>query len=105
MRFPVEPFVIVTAVVADVIECAREKKFVDNGLTGAEIKLNDINDRAFKFFVRVSNKEDALKRFSNVQEIAANFNDEFAFITDLMSGREFDEKISGLDVKNSLRLL
>ena len=94
-----------SAVVADVIECAREKKFVDNGLTGAEIKLNDINDRAFKFFVRVSNKEDALKRFSNVQEIAANFNDEFAFITDLMSGREFDEKISGLDVKNSLRLL
>ena len=94
-----------SAVVADVIECAREQRFINNGLTGAEIKLNNIDDRAFKFFVRVSDKENALKKFSNVQEISCGFNDEFAFITDFITGREFEEKISGLSVKNKLRLL
>ena len=94
-----------SAVVADVIECARENKNIPNGLSPEILKLGDINNRSCKFFVRVNNKAKALENFNNITEIDCGFDDEFAFITEPMTGFEFDKKISDVGLKNKLRLL
>ena len=93
-----------SAVVSDVIELAHNlNKFIYNGLS---LELNnDIKaERKFKFLVRAAG-QDALSAFGNNITELESINSQCAFITEAMTGAEFDAKAAGLDIKNKIRIL
>ncbi len=86
-----------SAVVSDVVDCARHLgKTVMCFWDNKQVKLMDIADTKRKFFVRVeaAKKQDALAAFGSVEEINAGIAEEFAFVTDVMTEKTFNEKIS-----------
>ena len=86
-----------SAVVSDVVDCARHLgKTVMCFWDNKQVKLMDIADTERRFFVRVeaAKKQDALAAFGSVEEINAQVADEFAFVTDVMTEKTFNEKIS-----------
>ena len=84
-----------SAVVSDVIECARTLgrniPFIWND---EQASLADCKDSVRSFFVRVkdSSKDEAKSLFGDVTEVDAVAG-EYAFITSKMSERSFDDKI------------
>ena len=58
----------------------------------------DIADTKRRFFVRVeaTKKQDVLAAFGSVEEISAGISEEFAFVTDVMTEKTFNEKISAI---------
>ena len=84
-----------SAVVSDVIECARTLgrniPFIWND---EQASLADCKDSVRSFFVRVkdSSKDEAKSLFGDVTEVDAAAG-EYAFITSKMSERSFDDKI------------
>lgn len=86
-----------SAVVSDVVDCARHLgKTVMCFWDNKQVKLMDIADTKRRFFVRVeaAKKQDALAAFGSVEEINAQVAEEFAFVTDVMTEKAFNEKIS-----------
>ena len=86
-----------SAVVSDVVDCARHLgKTVMCFWDNKQVKLMDIADTERRFFVRVeaAKKQDALAAFGSVEEINAQVAEEFAFVTDVMTEKTFNEKIS-----------
>ncbi len=86
-----------SAVVSDVVDCARHLgKTVMCFWDNKQVKLMDIADTERRFFVRVeaAKKQDALAAFGSVEEINAGIAEEFAFVTDVMTEKTFNEKIS-----------
>ena len=86
-----------SAVVSDVVDCARHPgKTVMCFWDNTQVKLMDIADTQRRFFVRVeaAKKQDTLASFGSVKEIDAGIAEEFAFVTDVMTERTFNEKIS-----------
>lgn len=86
-----------SAVVSDVVDCARHLgKTVMCFWDNTQVKLMDIADTKRRFFVRVeaAKKHDALAAFGSVEEINAQVAEEFAFVTDVMTEKAFNEKIS-----------
>ncbi len=86
-----------SAVVSDVVDCARHLgKTVMCFWDNKQVKLMDIADTKRRFFVRVeaAKKQDALAAFGSVEEINAQVAEEFAFVTDVMTEKTFNEKIS-----------
>ncbi|SEQ02703.1 homoserine dehydrogenase [Lachnospiraceae bacterium RM5] len=89
-----------SAVVSDVVDAIRHLN--DNVYTEWEeekLELSDFDASEKKFFVRVENtagKEDEVKAsFGDVEIVKVDeFNDEFGFITSVMSEKEFNEKVS-----------
>ena len=87
-----------SAVVADVVDCARHLGKTVTCLWDEEvIRLKDYRDSSKKFFVRV--KEEGAKKveelFGNVEKIQV-LDGEFGFVTEVMTEREFANKAEQL---------
>ncbi|MGN0278633.1 MAG: homoserine dehydrogenase [Lachnospiraceae bacterium] len=85
-----------SAVVSDVVDCARHQGKTIMCFWDAEnVKVADIGDAKRKFFVRVKadQKEAAMKVFGSLAEVSVGIAEEFAFMTQVLSEKEFNEKI------------
>ena len=85
-----------SAVVSDVVDCARHQGksimcFWDN----ENIKVENVENSKRKFFVRVSadKKTEAMETFGSLAEVNVGIAEEFGFMTQVMSEKEFNEKI------------
>ena len=86
-----------SAVVSDVIDCARHMGKTIMCFWDAEnMELMDIADTKRRFFVRVTKsvKDKVIETFSNIEEVEPVEESEYAFITPVMSEKAFDEKIA-----------
>ena len=99
-----------SAVVADVVDILKHKgKHIEVNLNAEKAVLTSKDNAVRKFFVRVTEdlKDQALEVFGHNVEIieCEEVVGEFAFITDLTSEKDFEEKLWKLDsVKGYLRL-
>ena len=94
-----------SAVVADVIDCAKNiGKTLDCIWKEENIILNDYKECNRKFFVRValSDRGSILNRFGQVNEIRL-IDDEFAFITNLITEKEFMSRMK--EIHNVLSII
>ncbi|MCD7726432.1 MAG: homoserine dehydrogenase [Clostridiales bacterium] len=85
-----------SAVVSDVVDCARHQgKSIMCFWDEENVQVADIADAKRKFFVRVNagQKEAAIDAFHALAEVNVGIEEEFAFMTQEMSEREFEEKI------------
>ena len=99
-----------SAVVADVLECARSiGRHVPVCWSGEVMELADPYSESRQFFVRVdaSEKDLALSLFKAAQEVKAEgLEGEFAFVTEEQTEAEFERKAKALStLKNRIRLL
>lgn len=88
-----------SAVVSDVVDCARHPgKTIMCFWDDEDITLTDIADVKHRFFVRVSTlkKEEAISAFPSAAELNAEVDGEYAFVTDMMTEKEFDEKLAAI---------
>lgn len=88
-----------SAVVSDVVDCARHQgKTIMCFWDEDKVNLMDVADTKRSFFVRVSadKKEAAMDTFASIAEVNAGFAEEFAFVTEVMTEREFNEKIDAI---------
>ena len=86
-----------SAVVSDVIDCARHQgKTVMCFWDDENVKVSDIGEDKRKFFVRVKadKKEEAMKVFGALAEVNVGIAEEFAFMTQTMAEKDFDDKIA-----------
>ncbi|MCM1088505.1 MAG: homoserine dehydrogenase [Muribaculaceae bacterium] len=97
-----------SAVVSDVVDCARHPgKTIMCFWDDEEVQLTDIADTKKQFFVRVSadKKAQAKEAFGSLEEVDAGFSEEFAFITPVITEKEFDEKVGALGgIINRIRM-
>lgn len=85
-----------SAVVSDIVDCARHPgKTIMCFWDDENVKLTDIADVKHRFFVRLKaeQKEAAVKAFPIYKEINIEIEGEFAFVTDVMTERDFDGKL------------
>ncbi len=98
-----------SAVVSDVVDCARHPgKTVMCFWENEDVKVADIESDQGKFFVRVGNgqKEEALTVFGSLAEINVGIAEEFAFMTQVMTEKEFNDKIEKIGgCINRIRIL
>jgi homoserine dehydrogenase len=84
-----------SAVVSDVVDCARHQgKTIMCFWDTENVKISDIADAKYRYFVRTEagKKEAAMEAFGSLAEVSVGIAEEFAFTTELMSEREFNEK-------------
>ncbi len=99
-----------SAVVADVIDMTKHKgKHVEVNMNAERAQLTPKDNAVRRFFVRVpAELQDQAKEVfgANVEDVKRNsISNEFAFITDLISEKDFEEKLWKMDsVKGYLRL-
>ncbi len=90
-----------SAVVSDVIDCARHLgKVIMCFWDAEEAQLVSIDETSRKFFVRLTNAGEAKARelFGDINPVRVEWiEDEFAFITSEMKEKEFAEKFAQLD--------
>lgn len=98
-----------SAVVSDVVDCARHPgKTVMCFWENEDVKVADIETDQGKFFVRVKSeqKEEALTVFGSLAEINVGISEEFAFMTQVMTEKEFNDKIEKIGgYINRIRIL
>lgn len=98
-----------SAVVSDVVDCARHQgKTVMCFWENEDVKVVNIENDEGKFFVRVdSDKKDAaMEAFGALAEINVGIGKEFAFMTQVMTEREFNDKIEKIGgCINRIRIL
>ena len=85
-----------SAVVSDVVDCARHLgKTVMCFWENEDVRVADIETDQGKYFVRVDSgrREAVMEAFGALAEISVGISEEFAFITQVMTEREFNEKI------------
>lgn len=85
-----------SAVVSDVVDCARHQgKTIMCFWDEEKVEVADIRCASRKFFVRVSadKREAAMEAFGALAEVSVGIAQEFAFMTQMLSEKEFDEKI------------
>ena len=96
-----------SAVVSDVVECARNMgRNISFAWSDEKAPLADFKDNERSFFVRIKQnaKDEAKEMFADAKEVEATAG-EYAFVTAKMSEREFDDKIVKLsDVINIIRI-
>lgn len=89
-----------SAVVSDVIDCARHMgKVIMCFWDAKEANLVSIDDTSRKFFVRMDNKGETLAKqlFGDIKPVRVEWiEDEFAFITPEMTEKEFATKYASL---------
>ncbi len=88
-----------SAVVSDVIDCARHLgKNILCFWDAEDMKLTDIARTKKHFFVRVAEAEKAKasEAFAGAEEVDIQAKGEFAFVTKVMTEKEFDEKIASI---------
>ncbi len=98
-----------SAVVSDVVDCARHPgKTVMCFWENEDVKVADIESDQGKFFVRVKSgqKEEALAAFGSLAEINVGIAEEFAFMTQVMTEKEFNDRIEKIGgCINRIRIL
>ncbi|MCR4866607.1 MAG: homoserine dehydrogenase [Lachnospiraceae bacterium] len=96
-----------SAVVSDVVECARNMgRNISFAWSDEKAPLADFKDNERSFFVRIKQnaKDEAKEMFADAKEVEG-VSGEYAFVTAKMSEREFDDKIVKLsDVINIIRI-
>ena len=96
-----------SAVVSDVVDCARHLGKVIMCFWDAEaVKLSNIASSSHRFFVRVAeaNESAALQEFASVSVVNADVSGEFAFVTDVMTEKEFNEKAEKVGIISRIRI-
>lgn len=96
-----------SAVVSDVVDCARHiGKVIMCFWDDQEVALADMERMRRRFFVRVDakRKREAIAAFGSVSVIEADVPGEFAFVTDEMSEKEFNEKAEATGIISRIRI-
>ena len=99
-----------SAVVADVIDIVKHKgKHIEVNMKAEKAALSPKDNAVRNFFVRVSSdlKDQALEVFGNGVEVVKrnSIPEEFAFVTEPISEKDFEEKLWKMDsVKGYIRL-
>lgn len=94
-----------SAVAADVVECVRHNKNLTILWDQKKMQLADMGTLKNKFMVRVpaAEADKAREIFGRVNELQP-VGDEFAFVTDCVTEKEFAEKAEKLSVINRIRV-
>ena len=90
-----------SAVVSDVVDCARHiGKVIMCFWDDEDVKVSDVSEARRAFFVRVdvAKEKEAIDTFKSVRVIEADVEGEFAFVTDVMSEKEFNEKADAVGI-------
>lgn len=96
-----------SAVVSDVVDCARHiGKVIMCFWDDEDVKVSDVSEARRAFFVRVdvAKEKEAIDTFKSVRVIEADVEDEFAFVTDVMSEKEFNEKADAVGIISRIRM-
>lgn len=96
-----------SAVVSDVVDCARHiGKVIMCFWDNEDVELTGIEKASRRFFVRVSAEKemDALHIFERASVIEADVPGEFAFVTELMTEKEFNEKAEKVGIISRIRI-
>ena len=98
-----------SAVVSDVVDCARHLgKTVMCFWENEDVKVAGIEEDQGKFFVRVGSgqKDAAMETFGALAEINVGIAEEFAFMTQVMTEKDFNSKIEKIGgCINRIRIL
>lgn len=96
-----------SAVVSDVVDCARHiGKVIMCFWDDEDVKVSDVSEARRAFFVRVdmAKEKEAIDTFKSVRVIEADVKGEFAFVTDVMSENEFNEKADAVGIISRIRM-
>ncbi len=96
-----------SAVVSDVVDCARHiGKVIMCFWDDQDVELTGIEQASRRFFVRVEEEKErkALQVFESVSVIEADVPGEFAFVTDQMTEKEFNDKAKEVGVLSRIRI-
>lgn len=96
-----------SAVVSDVVDCARHiGKVIMCFWDNEDVELTGIEKASRRFFVRVSAEKEmeALHIFERASVIEADVPGEFAFVTELMTEKEFNEKAKKVGIISRIRI-
>ncbi len=96
-----------SAVVSDVVDCARHiGKVIMCFWDAQNVELTGIDEAKRSFFVRVDAKKEreAIETFKSVRVIEADVPGEFAFVTDVMSEKEFNRKAGEVGIISRIRM-
>lgn len=96
-----------SAVVSDVVDCARHiGKVIMCFWDDEDVKVSDVSEARRAFFVRVdvAKEKEAIDTFKSVRVIEADVEGEFAFVTDVMSEKEFNEKAGAVGIISRIRM-
>lgn len=98
-----------SAVVSDVVDCARHiGRTVMCFWENEDVKVTGIEEDEGKFFVRIpaAQREKAMEAFGSLAEISVGIAEEFAFMTHVMTEKEFNDKIARIGgCINRIRIL
>lgn len=96
-----------SAVVSDVVDCARHLgKVIMCFWDDTDVTLTGIEEAKRSFFVRVSDdkEKEAIAAFESIRVIEADVPGEFAFVTDVMTEKEFNEKAEKIGIISRIRI-
>lgn len=96
-----------SAVVSDVVDCARHIGKVIMCFWDAEsVNLTGIDEASRRFFVRVTadREKEAIEAFRSIQVVEADVKDEFAFVTEEMTEKEFNELAEKVGIISRIRI-
>ena len=96
-----------SAVVSDVVDSARHiGKVIMCFWDQQDVALTDIKQSSRRFFVRTAQDKEslALQEFESVSVITADVAGEFAFVTEKMTEKEFDEKAQKVGIISRIRI-
>lgn len=96
-----------SAVVSDVVDCARHiGKVIMCFWDDETVKLTGIDEASRKFFVRVAaeKEKEAVAVFGSMAVVEADVPGEFAFVTDAMTEKEFNEKAEKVGIISRIRV-
>ena len=96
-----------SAVVSDVVDCARHiGKVIMCFWDDETVKLTGIDEASRKFFVRVAaeKEKEAIAVFGSMAVVEADVAGEFAFVTDAMTEKEFNEKAEKVGIISRIRI-
>ena len=96
-----------SAVVSDVVDCARHLgKVIMCFWDDTDVALTGIEEAKRSFFVRVSDdkEKEAIAAFESIRVVEADVPGEFAFVTDVMTEKEFNEKAEKIGIISRIRI-
>ena len=96
-----------SAVVSDVVDCARHiGKVIMCFWDHEDVTLTGIEQASRRFFVRVAADKESksLQTFGSASVIEADVPGEFAFVTDRMTEKEFNEKAEKVGILSRIRI-
>ncbi len=97
-----------SAVVSDVVDAVKNKgRHITILWSSEKLTLGNTDNSAQRFFVRApfSEKEKVKQAFGHTEEVKSDrVKGEFAFITPVITEKEFKERVSGLNIISRIRM-